>query len=368
MPKILTQQDFDNMPPEQLQEIVSHFQKTIPQDNGMQQSQQPQRSGFLNSAKNFGQGLVKALPYVLNNKMPPQAGEMNDLQKMQLQNDMLLNRAKIITDYRDTVKDDSNAEQVPVYGYDVHGKYGMLKNEDGTPITQPKGAKSANMPFGVANIKLAEEAVPGIQKAYESGDVVPYQGSSQQARTIVGGKMGSEGKRMDTEALTYKGEQSLLKNASTEDAKVNTGIKLMDLIDSATDKTTGEIKIPPSMHVEVALGVAKMISPTGVVPIQLEEELRQGTLQENAAKLAIFLGADPKEIGGTTQSVAQFFKKTIDRLSRRSEEQRDKYLNGEKSSYSNRQPLQTSSTNVNTNQLNDAEARYQRYLQISGGQ
>lgn len=113
-----------------------------------------------------------------------------------------------------------------------------------------------------------------------------------------------------------------------QDAKVNQALDLRVMVDGMKDPDSGEYKIPPSAHTELALGVAKLLSPTGVVAQQLVDKLEQGTLAQKMANVAITFGADPKEVGGTTQSVTKFMIKTIDRQGELAETIRNKYIEG----------------------------------------
>ena len=113
-----------------------------------------------------------------------------------------------------------------------------------------------------------------------------------------------------------------------QDNKVNQALDLRTMVDGMQDQVTGEYKIPPAAHTELALGVAKLLSPTGVAAEGLVERLEQGTLQQKMANVAIFYGFDPKQVGGTTQSVAEFMIKTIDRQGEIAETIRDKYMDG----------------------------------------
>lgn len=108
-----------------------------------------------------------------------------------------------------------------------------------------------------------------------------------------------------------------------EDLKVNQAIHLRQAINKQYDPKTGEFVIPPSLHTEFALGLARLMSPGGQVANDLVEHLRQGTLKEKMANLAIASGLDPQEVGGTTQSVIKFFVNQIDRQGVTAEENRE---------------------------------------------
>jgi hypothetical protein len=111
-----------------------------------------------------------------------------------------------------------------------------------------------------------------------------------------------------------------------QDSKVNQAIDLRTMINQNYDPKTGTYNIPPALHAELALGLARLLSPNGQVGIQLEEILRQKTAKEGLANTLIWMGFDPKQVGGTTQSVINMFIHTIDRQGLISEQLRDKYL------------------------------------------
>lgn len=113
-----------------------------------------------------------------------------------------------------------------------------------------------------------------------------------------------------------------------QDSKVNQAIDLRTLIDQSKDPQTGEYKISPAFQTELVLGLARLVSPSGNVGVELEKELSQKTAQEGLANMLIYFGGDPKKIGGTTQSVIQAYVDAIDRQGLTAEQLRDKYTEG----------------------------------------
>lgn len=114
--------------------------------------------------------------------------------------------------------------------------------------------------------------------------------------------------------------------AGLENLKVDQAIHLRKAINQYYDQKTGEYSIPPSLHSEFVIGLARLMSPNGVVAQQTMDDLRQRTAREGAANVLISLGFDPKQVGGTTQSVAKFFVEQIDRQGETSEENRNGYM------------------------------------------
>lgn len=111
-----------------------------------------------------------------------------------------------------------------------------------------------------------------------------------------------------------------------QDSKVNQAIDLRKLINKYYDPATGEFNVPPSQHAELALGLARLVSPTGQVGIDLLHELRQSTGREAIAKALIYAGADPAQVGGPTQNVAKMFIDSVDRQGETAEQLRDQYM------------------------------------------
>lgn len=111
-----------------------------------------------------------------------------------------------------------------------------------------------------------------------------------------------------------------------QDAKVNQAFDLRKLVNKYYDPKTDTFNIPPSQHSELALGLARLTSPTGQVGIELMHELRQGTGREALSKALIYAGADPTQVGGPTQSVAKMFVDSVDRQGQTAEQLRDQYM------------------------------------------
>lgn len=111
-----------------------------------------------------------------------------------------------------------------------------------------------------------------------------------------------------------------------QDSKVNQAVDLRKLVNKYYDQKTGEFNVPPSQHAELALGLARLVSPTGQVGIELMHELRQSTGREAISKALIYAGADPMQVGGPTQNVVRMFIDSIDRQGETAEQLRDQYM------------------------------------------
>lgn len=124
--------------------------------------------------------------------------------------------------------------------------------------------------------------------------------------------------------------QKVLSNRSgglgLQDSKVNQAYDLRTLLNQYYDPKSKTYNVPPAQHSELALGLARLLSPSGTVPIELEKQLRQSTGREALANALIYSGADPKSVGGPTQSVIKMFRDSIDRQGSTAEKLRNKYF------------------------------------------
>lgn len=185
---------------------------------------------------------------------------------------------------------------------------------------------------------LTPEAIEqGAERFILTGEMPSFGMGGMKNRELlqnrVAEKMKEKGLTQDdliSNKIRYESGRNAAKSASTtgarvQDAKVNQAKDLRALIDQNRDPETGEYKIPPSMHTELAMGVARLISPGGVVASNIVDELTQRTAREGLSGAMIYLGFDPKEVGGTTQSVTQFMVDMIERQGNLAEELRDQY-------------------------------------------
>jgi len=124
-----------------------------------------------------------------------------------------------------------------------------------------------------------------------------------------------------TKGLSYKSG-----GIGVQDNKVNQAIDLRTLIDQTYDPKTGEYNIPSSAYGELALGMARLLSPNGQVGVELAKKLQQGTASEDLGKLLVYAGADPSKVKGPTQGVIKFLRESIDRQGSTAEKLRNKYF------------------------------------------
>lgn len=108
-----------------------------------------------------------------------------------------------------------------------------------------------------------------------------------------------------------------------QDSKVNQAIDLRQMINQNYDPKTGTYNIPPALHSELVLGLARLISPNGQIGIQMEQELKTKTAKEGLAKAFTYLTGVP--MSGAPQDVIKMFVHSIDRQGETAEQLRDKY-------------------------------------------
>ena len=109
-----------------------------------------------------------------------------------------------------------------------------------------------------------------------------------------------------------------------QDSKVNQAIDLRNLVNQTYNPQTKTYDIPPSMHSELVLGLARLLSPSGTIGIELEQELKQKTAREGIANAITYLTGTP--VAGPPQAVAKLFVDSIDRQGITSETLRDNYM------------------------------------------
>lgn len=214
---------------------------------------------------------------------------------------------------------------------------GSFDVSQGTTTTKPSDllpgllGKPMNAATSAAGLKMimANRQEPVVTRSQAEG-----QGSVQHGTHIL-----PDDKTTDILNPTYQGKlekqyadnkMKALSNRSgglgLQDSKVNQAIDLRKMVNKYYDPKTGDYAIPPSLHSELALGLARLLSPGGQVGIELMHELRQSTGREALAKVLIYAGADPAQVGGATQSVVRMFIDSVDRQGETAEQLRDQYM------------------------------------------
>lgn len=203
------------------------------------------------------------------------------------------------------------------------------------PVPMPAPPIAPKM-VNPATAKMALGMQPENVWQYERGNGLVKVGTKQKGDQVITAQPKGPTDIMDP---TYQGKlekqyadmrMKPLSNRSgglgLQDAKVNQSVDLRKLANKYYDPKTDTFNIPPSQHAELALGLARLVSPTGQVGIDLLHELRQGTGREALSKALIYAGADPAQVGGPTQSVARMFIDSVDRQGQTAEQLRDQYM------------------------------------------
>lgn len=176
--------------------------------------------------------------------------------------------------------------------------------------------KMRNLPEG--SLTFGADGNPEINPFVKSK--IEAQQRAEEIRQVgLGDKYGKQVDDMFMKALSNRSG-----GLGLEDTKVNNAIHARVALDSYYDDKTGKYNIPPTMHAELALSLARQLSPNGVVGVDLMKELRQGSFEENAKRLMIMMGANPQTIGGTTQGIAKTLADALDRQGLVSQSNRDK--------------------------------------------
>lgn len=198
----------------------------------------------------------------------------------------------------------------------------------GNPKVKSKGG------FGVALIKFSEDSAKQIVESLKQGDVSGYQNADSRTKSAVASEAQKQGIPLDPLVLGYSAEKTAMGNVKIVDQKVQNAISAQVLLDASFDPKSGEYRVAPSQHAELAIATARMLSPTGVVSDDRVHELRQVTAREGLSKALIYAGADPAEVGGSTQSVINMFAKLIKREGAAAEQMRKNYASGQFSNLS----------------------------------
>lgn len=197
------------------------------------------------------------------------------------------------------------------------------------PAALPAANNASQMRLSVSNIGGTGGPTFGIKEVNTPKNSATSEALAKERMTL------AQAKRQDILGKQYRDTlQKVLSYRSgglgIQDAKVNQAVDLRTLADQYKDPQTGEYNIPPSQHAELILGLAKLLSPTGVVAQAQLDELKAKTQREGVSKTLIYLGFDPQVVGGPTKSVIRMLVDSIDRQGLTAEKLRDKYINGSK--------------------------------------
>ncbi len=242
------------------------------------------------------------------------------------------------TKMTEIIPTEANIEQLkkiaPLYNWEM----GVGKK---LPVTTANALlKAINNP---AAEPLSDDAINNAADIYNATGNMPAlgMGNAQMRKDILdraaerAKSAGQSSQDLVRNRVTFKAQSQAVSSLSgtgarLQDAKVNQAIDLRQMLDQNYDPKTGEYNVPPALHAELALGMAKLLSPSGTVAVEMEQQLRQKTAREGLAGALIFLGFDPSEVGGSTQGVIKMFAHSIDRQGEVAEDLRNQYLSQDK--------------------------------------
>ncbi len=110
-----------------------------------------------------------------------------------------------------------------------------------------------------------------------------------------------------------------------EDAKVQQANHMIALMDQNYDPKTDTYNIPRVQQTELAMGLARLVSPGGVVAQKTIDDINQATLKGDIAKA--FTYATGKPFNGTTQDLVKMYRDSIIRQGQVSEQNREGEMN-----------------------------------------
>jgi len=155
------------------------------------------------------------------------------------------------------------------------------------------------------------------ERQYDNAHPTPVKEKSQDAH------------EQDYRTILARAMSSRSGGIGLEDSKVQQANHLMALLDASWDPKTGQHNIPKVMQGELALGLARLVSPGGQVGIGLMKELNQATAKGDFNAAITYITGTPTN--GTTQAVVQMFKDSIERQGQVAQENREgemRYLRG----------------------------------------
>lgn len=198
----------------------------------------------------------------------------------------------------------------------------VFQGAGGTVYTIPKAGGAAVPVEGV-------QSRPEQEFVTRGGKVVPIPKGTAQPGDVPYTPSQNEGAQQSKYENQYR--QVLQRTVSSrsgglglEDQKVNQALHLISIFDQNRDPKTGEYTIPKVLQMEVAMGLARLISPTGVVGEGTVNAINQRTAKGDLAGLVTYLTGTP--VTGNTQDVFKMFKDSIERQGAVAESNRETYL------------------------------------------
>lgn len=111
-------------------------------------------------------------------------------------------------------------------------------------------------------------------------------------------------------------------------SKVNQALDLKKVFDSNLDPRTGEYNVPHVLTKEVALGMARLLSPNGQIGVELMNHFVAPSLAGDLGAAVSYITGSP--VTGNTQELLKMMKDTIDRQGELAEELRQNEIENTK--------------------------------------
>lgn len=109
-----------------------------------------------------------------------------------------------------------------------------------------------------------------------------------------------------------------------EDKKVDQAKHLLALLDQTRSKD-GSYSLTPTQQTELSMGLATLISPTGVPSDSARNDINAATASGDLAKLGTYITGTP--FAGTPQKIAELLRESIERQGVQAEQNREGHFN-----------------------------------------
>src|SRR2546425_730569 len=168
---------------------------------------------------------------------------------------------------------------------DAYAKFiGKAKAED---LTYPERQQFAANKATITSNQAFQQHMR--ERQYDIAHPVPEKAKSQDAL------------EQEYRVVLQRGMSSRSGGIGLEDAKVQQANHLLALFEQSYDAKTDTYNIPRVQQAELALGLARLLSPTGQVGIQLEKELNQRTALGDLNGALTYITGTP--VTGSTQAI-----------------------------------------------------------------
>lgn len=192
---------------------------------------------------------------------------------------------------------------------------------------------AANMQGGLTAEQRGQQAIAAQNAATSRGQLAVAQAREAREAAVGDAMDPNSPKYQQTQQKLEQQYRTVLQRTMSsrsgglglEDQKVNQALHLMAIFEQNKDPKTGQYTIPRVLQNELALGLARLTSPTGQVGVELSRELNQRTAQGDLAGAITYLTGQP--VTGNTQAILKMFKDSIERQGAVAESNRESYLN-----------------------------------------